>query len=36
MRDLPHNTQLDFDFLMPNTSLADRIDQQQKKNWLSN
>ena len=24
MRDLPHNTQLDFDFLMPNTSLADR------------
>ena len=25
MRDLPHNTQLDFDFLMPNTSLADRI-----------
>jgi putative ABC transport system permease protein len=36
MRDLPHNTQLDFDFLVPNTSLADRIDQQQKKNWLSN
>ena len=36
MRDLPHNTQLDFDFLMPNTSLADRIDQDQKKNWLSN
>jgi putative ABC transport system permease protein len=36
MRDLPHNTQLDFDYLMPNTSLADRIDQEQKKNWLSN
>jgi putative ABC transport system permease protein len=36
MRDLPHNTQLDFDFLIPNTSLADRVDQQQKKNWLSN
>jgi putative ABC transport system permease protein len=36
MADLPHNTQLDFDFLLPNTSLADRIGQQQKKNWLSN
>src|SRR4051812_19087292 len=36
MHDLPHNTQLDFDFLMPNTSLADRLDQDQKKNWLSN
>jgi putative ABC transport system permease protein len=36
MRDLPHNTQLDFDFLLPNTSLADRIDQDQKKNWVSN
>jgi putative ABC transport system permease protein len=36
MRDLPHNTQFDFDFLMPNTSLADSIDQDQKKNWLSN
>ncbi len=36
MRDLPHNTQLDFDFLMPNTSLADRLDKDQKKNWLSN
>jgi putative ABC transport system permease protein len=36
MRDLPHNTQLDFDFLILNTSLADRIDQDQKKNWLSN
>jgi len=36
MRDLPHNTQLDFDFLLPNTSLADRLDQDTKKNWLSN
>jgi putative ABC transport system permease protein len=35
MRDLPHNTQFDFDFLMPNTSLANNIDQEQKKNWLS-
>jgi putative ABC transport system permease protein len=36
MRDLPHNTQLDFDFLVPNTSLADRLDQETKKQWLSN
>jgi putative ABC transport system permease protein len=36
MRDLPHNTQFDFDFLMPNTSLADRVDQQTKRSWLSN
>ncbi|HEX4270464.1 MAG TPA: ABC transporter permease [Rhizomicrobium sp.] len=36
MRDLPHNTQLDFDFLVPNTSLADRTSRDQKKNWLSN
>ena len=36
MRDLPHNTQFDFDFLMPNTSLADRITQEDKKNWLGN
>ena len=36
MRDLPHNTQFDFDFLMPNTSLADRISQDQKKCWICN
>jgi putative ABC transport system permease protein len=36
MRDLPHNTQFDFDFIIPNTSLADRIDQNLKKSWLSN
>ncbi len=35
MRDLPHNTQFDFDFLMPNTSLADRNDDRDKQNWLS-
>jgi putative ABC transport system permease protein len=36
MRDLPHNTQFEFDFLMPNTSLADRVGQDQKKCWLCN
>ncbi len=36
MRDLPHNTHLDFDFLMPNTSLADRISQEDKQSWVSN
>ncbi|HEX4273592.1 MAG TPA: ABC transporter permease [Rhizomicrobium sp.] len=36
MRDLPHNTQFDFDYLMPNTSLADRVDQDTKKSWVSN
>ena len=36
MRDLPHNTHLDFDFLMPDSSLADRIDQDQKACWLCN
>jgi putative ABC transport system permease protein len=36
MRDLPHNTQIDADILMPNTSLSDRIAAEDKKNWLSN
>ncbi len=36
MKDLPHNTQLDFDYLMPNNSLADRIAQDDKKSWVSN
>jgi putative ABC transport system permease protein len=36
MRDLPHNTQFDFDFLIPNTSLADHHSQDAKKDWLSN
>jgi putative ABC transport system permease protein len=35
MRDLPHNTQLDFDFLMPNTSPADRMTQEVKHAWLT-
>jgi putative ABC transport system permease protein len=36
MRDLPHNTQLYADMLIPNTSVVDRIDQETKHNWLSN
>jgi putative ABC transport system permease protein len=32
LRDLPHNTQLIADFLMPNTSQADEISQAQKQN----
>jgi len=36
MRDLPHNTQIDVDILMPIDSLADREDPQQRQNWLSN
>jgi putative ABC transport system permease protein len=36
MRDLPHNTQLYIDMLVPNTSVVDRIDQEAKHNWLSN
>ncbi|HEX2759047.1 MAG TPA: ABC transporter permease, partial [Rhizomicrobium sp.] len=36
MRDLPHNTQFDFDFLMPNTSLADRVSKDTKESWVSN
>ncbi len=36
MRDLPHNTQLYADMLVPNTSIVDRIDQEAKHNWLSN
>jgi putative ABC transport system permease protein len=36
MRDLPHNTQLDADILVPNTSIVDRIDSRSKQNWLSN
>ena len=34
LRDLPHNTQFDFDSLIPNTSLADHIDQEGKQNWV--
>jgi putative ABC transport system permease protein len=36
MRDLPHNTHLYADMLVPNTSIVDRVDQQAKHNWLSN
>jgi putative ABC transport system permease protein len=36
MRDLPHNTQLYADMLVPNTSIVDRVDQESKRNWLSN
>ncbi|HEY1877180.1 MAG TPA: ABC transporter permease, partial [Rhizomicrobium sp.] len=36
MRDLPHNTHLYVDMLVPNTSIVDRIDQEAKHNWLSN
>ena len=36
MRDLPHNTQIDADILMPADSLADRSDPQQIQNWLTN
>jgi putative ABC transport system permease protein len=36
MRDLPHNTQLDGDMLVPNTSIVDRIFPLDKANWLSN
>jgi putative ABC transport system permease protein len=36
MRDLPHNTQIDADILMPLLSLADHSDPDQTKNWLSN
>jgi len=36
MRDIPHNSQIEADILMPNNSLADRIGPEQKKNWLSN
>jgi putative ABC transport system permease protein len=36
MRDLPHNTQIDADILMPADSLADRSDPQQNQNWFAN
>ena len=36
MRDLPHNTQLYADMLVPNTSVVDRIDQEQKHCWVCN
>jgi len=36
MRDLPHNTQLVADLMIPNTSIVDRIDQQAKRCWVCN
>ena len=35
LRDLPHNTQLIADVLIPNSSLADSMTQQAKKDWTS-
>ena len=35
MRDLPHNTQLSGDVLIPNTSAADPMSQQRKGDWVS-
>lgn len=35
MRDLPHNTQIEADILMPNKSLADRMIDEDEKGWLS-
>jgi putative ABC transport system permease protein len=34
LRNLPTNSQLVADVLMPNTSVADRVTQQEKHNWL--
>jgi len=36
MRDVPHNSHLDGDVFMPNTSIADRMGQGMKQSWLSN
>ena len=36
MRDLPHNTQLYADMLVPNTSIVDRVGQEQKHCWVCN
>ncbi len=35
MRDLPNNTQFDFDLLVPNTSRADQVEQRLKGIWLN-
>ena len=34
LRNLPTNSQLVADVVMPNTSVADRVSQEQKQNWL--
>ncbi|HEX3755697.1 MAG TPA: ABC transporter permease, partial [Rhizomicrobium sp.] len=35
LRDLPHNTQLDIDMVMPNTSKADPMPERAKQSWLN-
>ena len=35
MRNVPTNSQLAVDVLMPNTSVADRVSQEQKQDWTS-
>jgi putative ABC transport system permease protein len=35
MRDLPHNTQLDGDVFLPNTSKADQLSQDDRTQWFS-
>ena len=35
LRDLPHNTQLRADVMIPNTSAASPINQEARENWLS-
>ena len=34
LRDLPHNTQLQAEVMIPNTSAASPINQEERKNWL--
>jgi putative ABC transport system permease protein len=36
LRDIPHNSQLDGDVFMPNTSIANRMAQSVKQSWFSN
>jgi putative ABC transport system permease protein len=36
MRDIPHNSHLDGDVFIPNTSITDRIGQRVKQSWSSN
>jgi putative ABC transport system permease protein len=36
VRDIPHNSQLDGEIFMPNTSIADRMGQEVKQSWFMN
>jgi putative ABC transport system permease protein len=36
LRDIPHNSQLDGDMFIPNTSITDRMDQADKISWFGN